>query len=67
MVSLKEYVNDMFDTHGDAIRFFGMSQPTFYRRLKSDNWKVIILEDGAGKERHVVAMVHDVIKVEING
>ena len=67
MISFKDYVNDRFDTHNDAIEFFRMSHTTFYRRLKNDNWKVIILEDGLKKEKHVVAMVYDVIKVEING
>lgn len=67
MITLKEYVNDMFDTHTEAMRFFGMSQPTFYRRLKSENWKVIIIEDGLGKEKHIIANVYDTIKVEIEG
>ncbi len=66
MIGLKEYVNDYFDTHEQAIKALGMTKPTFYRRLKGSGWKVIRLENGRNKETHLVVNVHCTINLEIN-
>ena len=67
MITLKEYVNDAFDNHEQAMRALGLSQATFYRRLKDENWKVIKLSEGKNLEKHIIAKVDNIIKIEVTG
>lgn len=67
MITLKEYVKDAFDNHEQAMKVLNLSQATFYRRLKDENWKAIKLYEGKNIEKHIIAKVDNIIKIEITG